>query len=239
LETREGNGSDKVLRHEKLWSPVLIRSDRFEQRTFHTNPDTLRVTTAQFRAAGAMIDRDIIDPALIDALPAIRELRPDQDGPVRADGLAFSRAGDWLYSGDPQAPAVGDVRVRFAIAPEGEITLVAARDGDRLIPFRAPAGGTVALGAYGAVPAETLLHRAARDDWAEAWQLRGFGAMVVLVGTLFAMPELVARFGASPLFDDRRRIRTMLLLTIGLAAGVCAASWLGARLLLLIGALAA
>ena len=175
---------------------------------------------------------DVIDPALIDALPAIRELRPDRDGPVRAESLTFARSGDWLYSGDPAAPAVGDVRVRFAVAPEGVISLVATRDGDRLAPFVAPGGGSVALAAYGEVPAETLLHESARGQWQEAWQLRGFAALAVLVGTLFAMPELTGRFAASPLFDRRRRVRTMLLVATGISAGVCAVSWLGARLLL-------
>lgn len=238
LETREGSGDNKLLRYEKIWSPVLIRSDRFEQRSFHANPPALRLTTTRFRTADATVDRDAIDPALIDALPAIRELRPEQCGAVRAERLDFTRSGDWLFSGDPGAPAVGDVRVRFAVAPEGVISIVAARDGDRLVPFQASAGGSVALATYGEVPAETLLHEAARRDWHEAWQLRGFAAMAVLIGTLFAMPELTAHFATSPLFDRRRRIRTMFLLAAGIAAAVCAVSWIGARLLLWLGTLA-
>ncbi|MFO1072817.1 MAG: hypothetical protein U1E17_09085 [Geminicoccaceae bacterium] len=43
--------------------------------------------------------------------------RPDEQAPLAAAGLRFMRAGDWLYSSDPAAPAIGDVRVRFAAAP--------------------------------------------------------------------------------------------------------------------------
>ena len=157
LETRESSGDNKLLRYEKIWSPVLIPSDRFEQRSFHPNPRALRLTTARFRTAGATIGHDAIDPALIDALPAIRELHPEQGGPVHAEGLEFARKGDWLFSGDPGTPVVGDVRVRFAEAPEGLISLVAVRNGDRLVPFQSAAGGSVTLVAYGEVPAETLL----------------------------------------------------------------------------------
>ena len=35
LETREGSGDNKLLRHEKVWSAVPIDSARFEQRSFH------------------------------------------------------------------------------------------------------------------------------------------------------------------------------------------------------------
>ena len=238
LETRESSGDNKLLRYEKIWSPVLIPSDRFEQRSFHPNPRALRLTTARFRTVGATIDHDAIDPALIDALPAIRELHPEQGGPVHAEGLEFARKGDWLFSGDPGTPVVGDVRVRFAEAPEGLISLVAVRDGDRLVPFQSAAGGSVTLVAYGEVPAETLLHESARSQWGEAWQLRGFAAMAVLIGTLFAMPELTVRFAASPLFASRRRTGTMLLLAAGAAAVVCTISWLGARLLIWLATLA-
>ena len=55
-------------------------SDRFEQRSFHANPRSLRLTTARFRTVGATIGHEAIDPALIDALPAIRELHPEQGG---------------------------------------------------------------------------------------------------------------------------------------------------------------
>ena len=112
------------------------------------------------------------------------------------------------------------------------ISLVAVRDGDRLVPFQAAAGGSVTLVAYGEVPAETLLHESARSQWREAWQLRGFAAMAVLIGTLFAMPELDRAFCRQPAVRFPATHGTMLLLAAGAAAVVCTISWLGARLLI-------
>lgn len=232
LETREGTGDNKNLRYEKIWSPELVRSAHFEQRSFHANPPNLPITTATFRADAVVLAMNDLDPVLVDALPAMQEWRPDRDRPVRAARLVFARVGGWLYSGDPAAPAIGDVRVRFATAPPGLISVLAALDGRRLVPFRTPGGGSVALAAYGDVDADTMLRAASKADWREAWALRGFASMAVLLGTLFAMPLLSRIFGGNAAFHGRRRVGTMLMLAAGLAAMTCATSWIGARLLL-------
>ena len=194
----------------------------------------LRLATARFRDRRRH-DRPwrLLDPALIDALPAIRELRPEQGGRSAPSGLDFTRGGDWLFSGDPGAPVVGDVRVRFAVAPEGVISLVAsARSATGWSRSRQPPAAASRSSPTARFRPRRCCTSRHAVQWREAWQLRGFAAMAVLIGTLFAMPELTARFAASPLFASRRRIRTMLLLAAGAAAGVCAISWLGARLLL-------
>ncbi len=232
LEHREGSGDNKNLRYEKIWSPMLIPSARFEQRAYHANPAQLQIESARAYPEGARLETWVLDRALIDVLPAIRELRPERAGRLQAAGLTFRRAGDWLYSGDPASPAIGDVRVRFAIAPAGLVSVVAAREGGRLVPVRSAAGGTVALAAYGDVAAEALLREAARANWSDAWALRGFGAMAILLGTLFAMPLLSRHYADRPAFRSPRHLGTMLMLAAGISATVCALGWAGARLLL-------
>ena len=118
-ETREGAGSNKTLRYEKVWSSALILSRRFEERSTHANPEALPVASFEVTAPDARLASEPLDPALLKALPAIRELHPEQAGAVRLGGLQFKREGDWLYSGDPRRPEIGDARIRFASAPEG------------------------------------------------------------------------------------------------------------------------
>jgi hypothetical protein len=229
-EHREGSGDNKVLRYERIWSPVLIPSRPFEQRTTHANPTALEVETARFPGGEVRLAGLVLDPALAQRLPATRELFPDRNRPVAAAGLSFRRSGDWLYSGDAAAPAIGDVRVRFAAAPPGLVTVIGAEVDGRLMPWRAGNGGEVGLAAYGDVPAGTLLGDAARGDWREGWALRGFAGGVMLLAALFVGPAL-GRRGRGP-----GRIATMLLLAAGAWAAACAAGWLGARLLLRLGA---
>jgi len=230
-EHREGSsGDNKVLRYERVWSPVLIPSRRFEQRTMHANPTALEVETARFPGGEVRLTGLVLDPALAQRLPATRELFPDRDRPVAAAGMSFRRSGDWLYSGDAAAPAIGDVRVRFAAAPPGVVTAIGTEIDGRLAPWRAGDGLAVGLSAYDDVPAGTLLGDVARGDWREGWALRGFAGGVMFLAALFVGPAL-GRRGRGP-----GRIATMLLLAAGAWATACATGWLGARLLLRLGA---
>jgi hypothetical protein len=220
-EQREGSGDNKVLRYERVWSPALIASRRFEQRSTHANPAALRIETARFAGGGTRLGGLVLDAALVDRLPATRELFPERDRrPLTAAGLIFARAGDWLYSGEAAAPAIGDVRVRFAAAPEGLATAIGTEADGRLEPFRSGSGEEVGLAAYGDVTAETLLGDAARGDWREAWALRGFAGLVMLMAALFVTPSL-----------ERRGLGTAVLLAGGAWAAACGLGWLGARLL--------
>lgn len=230
-ETREGSGDNKTLRYERVWSPVLIDSRRFERRMEHANPPALPAESRSFFAPDPRLDGLRLSEELVAALPATRELRPELDGTLAGPAAGFRREGDWLYSGDPAAPRVGDLRLRFAAAPPGRVSVVAALDGDRLRPYRAPNGVELALAAYGDVPLDQLLAQAARADWREAWAMRGFGTLVLFVALLVAapgMPWLAARRG-------RQRLGIMILTSLGLAALAGAAGWAGARLLAAMG----
>lgn len=231
-EHREGSGDNKGLRYERVWSPVLIPSRRFEQRSTHVNPPALRLESASFPAPEPRLDGVPLDPALVAQLPATRELFPERDGPVEAAGLSFRREGDWLYSGDPAEPRIGDVRVRFAAAPAGRVSVVAAEVDGRLVPWRGGSAAVAALAAYGDVPAEELLGSAARSGWREAWALRGFAGLVLTLGVFFASPALAQRASGETALRGGRRLGTILLLGVGLSAAVCALGWIGARLLL-------
>ena len=228
LEQREGTGDNKVLRYERIWSPLPIPSRRFEERSTHVNPERLTIESASFAGGVTMLAGRALDPDLLDQLPATRELRPDERTAVTAAGLRFSRAGDWLYSGDPAAPAIGDVRVRFAAAPAGRVTVIGGSDADRLGSYPG-FGAPLGLAAYGEVTADQLLDRAARSDWRDAWALRGFGCLLLLVASLVTVPALHRPRGRAGLLG------LMILSAGGIWAMACAAGWLGARLLQALG----
>jgi hypothetical protein len=238
IERREGSGDNKVLRYERIWSPVPIPSSRFEQRAMHVNPPALPITSGTSFADRVTVGRWALDEAVVAALPATRALRPEgPDETLAAAGLVLRRAGDWLESGSPGSPAVGDVRVRLAAAPEGRVSLVGAvgEDGRTIVSWRGPGGAGLVLAAYGDIPPETLLRTAARGGWRDAWGLRTFGFAGMALAAIFAMPALVAWQGANPAFHGHRRLGTILLLAAGLTAAACVAGWLGARLALALG----
>lgn len=228
-EHREGSGDNKILRYERVWSPVLINSQTFERRSEHANPARLLVEPAQFTASDARLDDLRLSPEILARLPATAAVDAASLGLREAGGRRFVPHEGWLQTGDPAEPRVGDVRVRWSYAPEGKVSVIGAVDGDLLVSWRGPAGQIVALAAYGEIAAADMLGTAGREAWQGAWPTRGFGTLAMVIGFLFTAPALADRFGAE---RGKRRLLSVAMLGVGTAAIACAAGWIGSRLLL-------
>ncbi len=229
-EHREtGSGGDRNTRYEQVWSALPIDSALFERPGEHANPRPLPLEPASVAAEGARLGRHGLSPALLAPLPATSALESGRLGPLDAAGRRFAPAGDWLASGNPAAPAVGDVRVRWAYVPEGTISVLGAHDGAAVVPWRAPSGEAVALAARGEIPAEAMLGAAGRDAWGEAWKLRLFAAGGLTLLFLIASPALAAVVPAFEGARVRSRLVTALTLAAGWTALACGAGWIAAR----------
>jgi hypothetical protein len=229
-EFREsGSGGDRNTRYEQVWSALPIDSALFERRGEHENPRPLPLEPATVAADDARLGRHALSPALLAPLPATSALAPGQVGPADAGGRRFVSAGDWLTSGSPTSPRVGDVRVRWVYVPEGTISVLGAHDGAALVPWRAASGEAVALAARGEVPPEELLGAAGRNAWGEAWKLRLFAAGGLTLLFLIASPALATLVPAFEGARVRSRLVTALTLAAGWTALACGAGWVAAR----------
>ncbi|MFO1037635.1 MAG: TMEM43 family protein [Geminicoccaceae bacterium] len=229
VEDKDAN-HDRVVRYEQQWRTDRVPSERFDRRTEHHNPDPLPLASASFAPAALRIDAYEVDPAVIAALPATAGLRPEAVGQVIFGGRPMSVEGPWLQSGDPARPGTGDIRVRLALVPEGTISVVARQEGRRLVPWPAADGSPIGLAAPGEVAADRLTKGEARDNWGEAWRNRLTGTLGVLMGMLFVGMTQADRFGPLRELPPLRRLGVVALAAIGLAAILCAAGWIGARM---------
>lgn len=227
----EGSGEDRTVLYEPVWSATLIDSSRFHQRLAHANPGSMPIPPASFPAPGARLGRLNLAPEVLAALPAEAAVAADPAQLARRTGRSFTRAGEWLYTGDPQAPAVGDLRLRFAAAPAGEISVLAGLEGaglegaglegDVLVPWPAPGGGMVALAAPGLVEPATLVGEARRRGWLEAWKTRLGGGFLAVVAMLMARAGLgIGRQGPV------QAVAGALLAATGFSLACIGAGWL-------------
>lgn len=123
----------KGCRHALGWSERPIDSSRFRVREGHLNPARFpfasrRFAADQLRLGAFRVDAD----AAADATTAVPfaitagQLPPNLAASLRIeDGV--------LTSADPAHPAVGDLRVSYAIIAVGPRTLTGAQRGDRLV----------------------------------------------------------------------------------------------------------
>ncbi|HEX8375528.1 MAG TPA: TMEM43 family protein, partial [Geminicoccaceae bacterium] len=229
-EIREtGSGGDRNTRYEEVWSAERIDSALFQQRAEHANPAPLPLEPASFPAGDVRLGRHRLSPELLAPLPATSVIEPASLGPTNAAGRRFVPAGDWLTTGNPASPRVGDARVRWSYVPEGPISVLGAHDGTTLVPWRAPSGEAVALAARGEVAPADLLGAAGRNAWGEAWRLRLFVAGGLTLLFLIASPALANLVPAFEGARVRSRLVTALTLAAGWTALACGAGWIAAR----------
>lgn len=204
-ERQEISQGGRDLFYELVWSATRIDSTRFRDGGgAHPNPP-LRLESAQFLAPSPRLGAWSADLALWHAIPAT-----DQPSlPARldlADLGPVTRAGAWWWSGNPERPASGDIRLRYRAVPLGVVTLIGQAASGHLAAISGRQGEQrLALAASGDVPVEQMVGDAGATSTVEAWKVRALTLGVFLLGGFilaFALkkltPELLDGFGGIP-----------------------------------------
>lgn len=195
-KTGGGTKTTTTYSYRKTWSETLIDSGSFERPDGHENPASMpwrthrmtasRVTVGEIGLAEVLIQKiDRWRPVAVDSLETLPEELAAR-GRLDDGGLYFG-------TGEPDSPAIGDVRVRFRAVPPTEVSLIAEQAGGRLEPFEAEAGGTIALVELGRVEAEAMFEAAERRNTFLTWGLRLGGLLIMTFGfALILRPLSVA-----------------------------------------------
>lgn len=115
------------------WADQPVDSSRFRDPAGHANAAAWPLRSARFVAGELRLGAFVVDPALLprDA--------PGTPWPVTLAQLppnlvaSFRSEGGELLTGDPARPAVGDLRVRFAVVAGGPLALSGVQRGGRLV----------------------------------------------------------------------------------------------------------
>ena len=103
-------------------------------------------------------------------------------------GFIFDRTGALYQGKDPQAPVIGDVRVRYAGVPTGQtVTVVARQSDDGFTDYPIARNTSLLLAAVGGYSAETLLDREANAQATLTWLLRLGGVVIMWIGFMLLL----------------------------------------------------
>ena len=122
--------------YELEWVHGRVDSAAFSRPAGHVNP-ALPIASMDFPAPRVRLHGFILDAALVDLIPG------HDPHPVDAAALppnlaaTFSDYEGDLYSGNPQQPRLGDVRLRWSTVPTQEITVLARVNDGHLTPASA------------------------------------------------------------------------------------------------------
>lgn len=155
VETQNGHTIHSYT-YSKHWNAEPISSGDFSEPKGHENPP-MPVQSQQFVAAahcGALT----LDPSLTAMLANGQPLQLPANQALRR---GWRRTQQGVYKGaDPNNPAIGDLRVSFAITPNQMVSVVAANQAGALTTYQTTNGATIELIATGLKPESALFRTA-------------------------------------------------------------------------------
>lgn len=164
------------------WVDHPVDATRFAQPQGHANPGAFPFDGKQFFAPAVRLGDYTLDAAIVRGLPGAGSIIHADLSHLPANLAATFQVvdGTLVTSAQPDAPRLGDLRVRWKAVPLQPVTVVARADGDTL----------VATTAAGAEP-----ERAPPSGSAWMWRLLALLAVVLLGGALLAVRRRTGRRG--------------------------------------------
>ncbi len=224
-ETTVGQSGAPAPIYETDWAEAAIDSTGFQEPDGHWNPPAIpfpdrvlvadKVTVGAFTLSSPLVDRIERYVRLPLSEEDLLKLPPDLQTRATVDD------GELFFGEDPDAPAVGDLRVGFYVVEPTTVSVVARQNGNTLSAYPAPTG-TVALLRVGAHGAESMFRVARRESAAAPWVLRVVGFLLMIAGSI-PLVRRVADGGAAAHFG------ISLMMAAALACLTLAVAWIGVR----------
>lgn len=183
-ETGGSERTETTYRYHRAWAEGAVDSGRFRIPEGHVNPAAPPYRTADFVAARITVGAFVLSAPFVSEIDRFQELAVTEAMVAAAPPdirQRFRPVGGTLYSGDPSAPQVGDLRVGFrAIGPQ-EISAVGRQSGDLIEPYRTRTG-EIALLQMGRAGAEAMFADARDENALLTWVLRLVGFVLMWLG---------------------------------------------------------
>jgi hypothetical protein len=187
------------------WSSSEVNSNNFHN-SGHSNPH-FPFGSRGFNAP-CTINNHEVPSDLLDKLPAVVPLYPippsldlyrltgDLQQPCR-------RMGQVVYVGNnPNAPAVGDMKIRYTAAPVGALSIVASESNKSFSPYYEANGESIFLIEPGTVPVQKMFKDALDANQVELWGKRLAWFILSWIGLMLMWAPVKAVLDWIPFFGS-------------------------------------
>lgn len=238
-EQSEGSGNDRTFRYERVWAAARIPSEQFTERRGRTNPPAPPFTSERFYPTDATLGAYGLGREVLDRLRPLDPVSPGSTALINVRGLELRATAGGFQTGTPEAPAIGDVRVRFGGVPQGDYSVLAGLDGSVLQPWRAPGGAPFLLVEPGLKTIAEMLGPPQRENRRTTWLVRFGGTLALFVGFTILLARLARMVPLLGGLASKFSAPIALTLAVTQALVLVAAGWLAFRPLFSLGLLVA
>jgi hypothetical protein len=189
-----GGGTETVTEYtyQKDWSDRLIDSSDFKITEDHSNPASMPYDSETMQAQNVAVGAFQLSSSLIGGINNYTDMALPEDLNV-PEGLRDTaiKTNNGFYIGwDPAEPEIGDVRVRFKVAPETEVSIISKQTGNTFEPYLTKVGGTIELLEIGTHSADAMIETAQQQNKIFTWILRAIGFLMMWFGLMMILKPL-------------------------------------------------
>jgi len=200
--------------YEKVWDDSAHKSSGFEEPVGHTNPSSWNYDDDSWQAINVTVGAFSLNESLIDGIDGSQDIAPPENSARGGTVL-----GNYLYTGSPGGPAVGDYRIRWSAVSPGPVSLVAGQSGSSFEPFLTSNGRDISMIDNGTHTAQEMFDAAKQRNVLITWGIRIIGFLLLFGGILNIVGPLKVVADKVPLIGGV------------FSAGLTAISFLGASFL--------
>ncbi len=190
-----GGGKETVTTYDyqKDWAASPVASNKFKNPTGHENPASFPYQAQSLVAKDVTVGDFKIPERLISGLGGSKPLTLGDEALAAAPGTVKPKieAGAFYYGENPASPQVGDMRVQFTSLAPTEISVLAAQNGNTIVPYQTKAGRTLEMVQTGSVTADAMFQTARQGNTIMTWALRVGGWLLMFIGLTMIFKPLV------------------------------------------------
>jgi hypothetical protein len=216
--------TETTYSYSKAWSEDWKNAEEFRHPTGHANPP-MPIQSQNWAASGTTLGAFTLERESLLQLKRGSPMRPDKI----PDGWKQDR--DGFYRGDdPDAPKLGDLRVRYhVIASPAPVSVMARQMGSGFESYEMPNGYQIFLVSDGYLSSQQMVEHQRDKENMITWALRAAGLFAMWIGFCLIMGPLRALANVLPFLANVAGFAIAIVaaaLALPLGLGTIGIAWL-------------
>ncbi len=218
--------------YNKVWSDRRIDSGQFKKTAGHANPPAMPLESRTVMARNVTLGAYQLPERFVSRISTFEPLPEEQIRsalPAAFQDRATFIPGGYYVGKNAQSPAIGDLKVTYAVVNPQPVTVVAQQSGSTFVPYVSRVSGTLEEFSTGSRSSEEIFGKARDRNATMTWILRFAGLAVMFIGLLMVFRPISVVMDVIPFLGNLAEKGVALiafLLAAGFALITIAIAWI-------------
>ena len=215
-ESCETDENDKeTCSYEKTWSDKILDSSEYK-KAGHENPSSMKIESDTYVASNVKVGAYDLPERLVNSLSYDKDLNNEKLEVQYKNTVEGYKLNEKYITNsvDFENPEIGDLRISYKYASDGEVSLIGVQKGNTLTAYTAKKGKSIFEIRRGSYTGREILESMTNANKTAKWFLRILGILLVMGGVASLFNPLQS------LTDKVPVLRSIVNFTAGLFSSV-------------------